>query len=151
DAPDDPPDAGPPPLWDDLGAPVVHVGGGDALGPADGDRFVPDGRGAAGGDVRVRSRGGIALDGALSVPPVPAEIAVPQDGVQLAGAELGADVTRAGTVRVSGALTTSGTDAARIITSTGGDIVVEGRLRGGVVEGGRQALVLRAPGGTVFV
>ena len=151
DARDDRPDANPPPLWSDLTVPVIHVGGGDALGPEEGDRFVPDGHGAGGGLIRVRSQGAIAIDGALAVPPVPAEIAVPQDGVPLTAAELVADVTRTGTLRVQGTLTASGTDAERVITSTEGDIVIEGRLRGGDVAAGRQSLVLRAPAGTVFV
>lgn len=149
DGVEDQPDASvPPPIWGELIGPVVHVGGGEALGP---DGLAIDGRGTNGGIVRIRSGGGLAVDLGLAVPPEPVLPSPPDAGTVLTAADLVGDVTRPGTLRVRGTLTPGGGDAARIITSTDGDIVIEGTLRGAAVGGARQSLVLRAPNGTVFV
>lgn len=133
----------PPALWTELTAPAIDVGGGTAL--------APEGSGARGGLVRLRSPGAITIDPALTVAPSPPLPAVPTAGVALVAADLSADVTSAGTIRIDSMLAASGSDAVRIITSTGGDIVITGELRGADLGAATQSLVLRAPSGNIFV
>ncbi|HUQ07442.1 MAG TPA: hypothetical protein VM261_33345 [Kofleriaceae bacterium] len=140
----------PPPLWDELSSPVIQVGGGAAVTVDDG-AFFPDGHGADAGRVRVRSRGPITLDAALPDPAAPPAMASAQGGAELSDVDLVADVTRSATLRVSGTLTASGAGATRMLTSTEGDIVIEGHLRSGELAGGRRSLALHAPNGTVYV
>lgn len=133
----------PPPAWAELAGPIVSVEGGSALGPI--------GQATAGGLVRISARGAITIDPALPAvapPPIPA---LPAGGTPLTSADLGADVTRAGTLRVGGEITSGGLDPVRTITSTDGDLIVDGTLRSADLGAARQALVLRAPGGTVFI
>ncbi len=133
----------PPPAWTELGAPTLDVEGGVAAAPA--------GVGRAGGQIRLRSRGALTIDPAQVAPPASAMGAVPSGGAVVAAAALGADLTGAGTLRISGLVTASGADAVRTITAADGDLIVDGTLRGADLGGRRQGLALRAPRGTVFV
>lgn len=111
-------------------------------GPAEG----AGGTGGPGGAVRVSTLRGIAQDAAAPAPPAP-----PPGGQALSDADLSADVTRSGTLRIEGTVTTSGPGAVRTITSTDGDIVIAGTLRAADPGGAVQGLTLQAPRGTVYV
>ncbi len=99
--------------------------------------------GGSGGDVILRA-GSISFDLA-ETPPAPPPL--PAGGISISSASLDHDLTRPGTILLVGSIVTSGDDTQRVITSTGGDIVVGGQLRTRAAH----ALVLRAPEGTVFV
>jgi hypothetical protein len=123
--------------WVDLPHARVSVAGGAA----------PEGDAGSGGAVRVVSSGGIVLGpaaGGLQAPAVPAP---PAGGAVLDARALDADVTRAETISIKGVVEAGGDGATRTITSTTGDVVIEGTLRASA----SRSIALRAPAGTVFV
>lgn len=130
-------------LLPDLTGATASVGGGVAEGAA--------GFGTDAGAVKVTSRGEIVFDpsisGASGATPPP----LPAGGESVTAANLEADLSRAGTIRIDGTLTAGGTDAVRTLTSSGGDIVITGTLRGADLGGSTQQLSLNAPAGTVYV
>lgn len=140
------PDAGtdgPDSPWPELTVEIIDVGGGAAMGSG--------GVGAGGGTIELASGGAVSVDPEASVPGAPAAPRPPAGGVEIGPDELAADVNRAETLRLSGGLQVSGGDLVRTITSSGGDIVVDGTLRSAALDGGRQGIELRAPNGTVFI
>jgi hypothetical protein len=86
-----------------------------------------------------------------AVAPAAPAIVPTGDAVPVDAAALSADVTVAGSVRLDGTLVAGGVDPIRQITSTGGDILVNGTLSGGDAGGGTRGLTLLAPNGTVYV
>jgi hypothetical protein len=138
-----PPDAAvEPPPWDELAEPQVDLGGGSATSVG--------GVAADGSDIELRAHV-LRFDGAGVLPPVPAVPEAPAAGVAVGIGELAADVTQAETVRLGGTLVGGGTDAVRTITSSAGDVVIEGDLYAARLSEGTQSLTVRAPAGTVFV
>lgn len=131
------------PLWKELSSKAISVEGGSTRSPG--------GTGRDGGAMTLISRGGIAVDATLP-PLVPPSVPVAAaEEMVVTSADLEADVTYHGTIHLRGMLRSGGTDPVRTIRSTGGDIVVEGTLRGADLDTTMQALVLDAPGGTVIV
>jgi hypothetical protein len=129
------------PPWNELATPVISVQGGWATSPA--------GTAQAGGEVHLLAQGDTTIDPALPAVADPDVPAAPGDAMSVGGDALGADVSVGGSVRLAGKLTTGGGDAVRTITS-GGDIFVDGTLRGADLGGARQGLSLKAAG-TVYV
>ncbi len=129
--------------WSELTEPVITVAGGSSRGSS--------GVGHDGGAIQIASRGGITVGpSASSVPPPPGSSPVPTNETVLTGA-LAADVTRAETIRVSGDLRLDGADPIRTLTSTAGDVIIEGSLRAASLGSAAQSIALNAPAGTVFV
>ena len=128
-----------PGLLPDFKEPTASVGGGVALANA--------GTGTAAGSLSITSRGGIALS--TSAPA--GAPAAPSGGAAVSDADLSADLSRAETIRIDGTVTAGGSDAVRTLTSTGGDIIIAGDLRGARAMGATQGLTLNAPAGTVYV
>jgi len=138
------PDAGATPSpWVELTDPVVDVTGGTAL--------APDGHGRDGGMIHLSAAGAITIDPKLSAPLMAAMPPAPAGAAMLTDDDLAHDVTEAGTIGVSGSIQASGSDPVRVITSTSGDIVIDGQLRAADLGGATQSLALHAPAGTVYV
>jgi hypothetical protein len=129
------------PPWTELPA-AISVQGGSASSPA--------GTAQPGGELHLLAQTDVTLDpsaGTIAVPDVPG---APGDAMALKADALGADVTAPGAVKLSGTQISGGGDAVRTITA-GGDIFVDGTLRGADLGGARQGLALVASSGTVYV
>jgi len=129
------------PPWIELASPVLAVAGGSAVG----------GVGDKGGAVHLIARGDVRIDSSASATPQPQAPAVAMDAMTIAADALAVDVSIAGSARVTGSVMAGGSDPLRTITSTGGDLFIDGSLRTADGGGARQALALRAPNGTVYV
>jgi hypothetical protein len=139
-----PPDAPPPPPppWTELSGPGVNVQGGvaDSAG----------GRGQPGGTVNLVSNQDIVLDPGRPVAAAPVVPPVPAGAVAVTSANLGANLTTPGSVRVGDA-TSGGAETLRTISASAGDLFIEGSLRAGDLGATRQGISLSAPGGTIYV
>lgn len=111
---------------------------------------TPAGQASAGGDAQLISNGAIAFDKTQAAPSV-GDIPTPAGARSLSASDLAANVAVTGTTIIEGNLRTDGDEAERSITVTGGDLYIQGQLRGGSLPGTRQALRLTATGGTVYV
>jgi hypothetical protein len=121
--------------------PAVALGGGPA--PSAG------GQGQAGGLAHLVSGGGITIGPDFQAPAMPAGQSAPGGTMSLAASSLGADVSAAGSIAITGDVASGGSDSVRQIVAAG-DIFVDGTLRGADLGGARQGLSLRASG-TVYV
>lgn len=117
--------------------------------------FSADGIGGNGGRVELLSSGAIIHEAVASATADPDLPVPPGDGIGLMDSELSGNVTRAETIRLTGLLRAAGPEPLRSITSTEGDLVIDGVLR---VENQLQnnseeiqELTLSAPAGTVFI
>jgi len=90
------------------------------------------------------------VDPAIAAAVAPAAPA-PADGTPVTAAELAADFSHGGTIRIDGTVTAGGADQVRTITATSGDIVIAGTLSGADLGAATQGLSLNAPAGTVYV
>jgi len=108
-----------------------------------------DGVGGAGGDLQVTANGLISLGSPSFVPTAPAVPAAPGtfEYVVVAGE---ATITKVGSIRITGSITTSVTTPV-VITSSNGDIVVDGALQSGDTGTAQVDIQLVAPNGTVYV
>jgi hypothetical protein len=108
-----------------------------------------DGVGGTGGDFKVTTNGLISLGSPSFVPSAPAVPAAPStfEYVAVAGQ---ATVTKVGSIEIPGSIT-SATTTPVVITSSNGDIVVDGALQSGDTGTAQVDLQLIAPNGTVFV
>jgi hypothetical protein len=130
------------PPWTELASAVVSVQGGSASSPA--------GTAQAGGEVHLLAQTDVTIDpsaGTISAPDIPG---APGDAMAVQADALAADVTAPGSVKISGTQASGGGDAVRTITA-GGDIFIEGTLRGADLGGARQGITLVANSGTVYV
>ena len=134
--------SGPSGLLPDLPQPTASVAGGYVE--------AASGSGTNGGKMKLTSRGGLVLDPAIAGAAAPAAPALPE-GAPVTAAELAADFSHDGTIRIDGAVTAGGSDAVRTITATSGDIVIAGTLSGADLGAATQGLSLNAPAGTVYV
>jgi hypothetical protein len=108
-----------------------------------------DGVGGAGGNFTVTTNGLISLGSPSFVPSAPAVPAVPStfEYVAVAGQ---ATITKVGSIQITGSITTATTTPV-VITSSSGDILVDGALQSGDTGAAQADLQLVAPSGTVFV
>jgi hypothetical protein len=130
------------PPWKELAMPAISVQGGSASSPG--------GVGQQGGTVHLVAQGDVSIDespATITEPDVPA---APGDALALGMDALAADASAPGAMRISGKLTAGGGDPIRTL-SAGGDIFVDGTLRGADLGGARQGIALSAPNGTVYV
>jgi hypothetical protein len=134
--------SGPSGLLPDLPQPTASVAGGYVE--------AASGSGTNGGEMKLTSRGELVLDPAIAAADAPAAPALPE-GAPVTAAELAADFSHDGTIRIDGTVAAGGADAVRTITATSGDIVIAGTLSGADLGGGTQGLSLNAPAGTVYV
>jgi hypothetical protein len=142
-----PPDAGVEPLWDELGDPIAQLAGGAALATAD----PAIGAGGAGGALELHAAGELVFAPGVGPGAPPVIPAAAAEGATLATADLDHDVARDGTIVIRDVVETGGAGTVRTIEARSGDLVVAGTLRAGRFAGGRQGLILRAPGGTVSI
>lgn len=107
------------------------------------------GQAQAGGLAHLLSGGGITIGPDFSAPAMPASQSAPAGTSPLDAASLGVDVNAPGSIAITGNVDSGGGDNVRSIVS-GGDIFVDGTLRGADLGGARQGLSLKAAG-TVYV
>lgn len=139
--PDEPSPDLPPPSPPELVTDLMSVAGGPGHGPS--------GVGADGGTVYLASRLGIALDlTASGMPEIPL---APPGGLVLVEEVLTTDLHAEESIHLMGDMHTGGGDLVRTISSSSGDIVLDGTLRSAQLGTSRQAITLDAPQGTVFV
>jgi hypothetical protein len=128
--------------WSDLGQAEISLQGGAASSAG--------GQAHSGGLLHLISKGGINIDPGAPPAAVPPIGQPGSDAMTVNKAVLGADVSAPGSVRISGSVASSGSDAVRQI-SAGGDIFVDGTLRAADLGATRQGLTLQAPNGTVYI
>lgn len=105
--------------------------------------------GGNGGDIEIYSKGHLYA-GVTPAPEPPGLPTPPSSGFVVTS--IAANVVQAGTILLSGTVTTASVSANYSITSTGGDIVISGTLNAGDPGTGKPAnLSLNAPNGTVYI
>jgi hypothetical protein len=124
-----------------LTTPAVALEGGAAMSAG--------GEAQPGGLAHLLSAGGITIGPDFQAPAMPASQSAPAGTSPLDPASLGADVNAPGSIAITGNVDSRGGDNVRSIVS-GGDIFVDGTLRGADLGGARQGLSLKAAG-TVYV
>jgi hypothetical protein len=135
--------ANPSGLLPDLPGPAATVGGGAAEGAS--------GNGTDAGALKITSRGELLIDPSMSAASGATPPATPAGGTIVTDADLQTDLSSDGTIRIEGTITAGGSDTVRTLTSSAGDIVIAGTLRGADLGGSTQGLSLNAPAGTVYV
>jgi len=109
-----------------------------------------DGVGGAGGNFKVTTNGLISLGSPSFVPSAPAIPATPTVFESLPSSPLPVTTTAVGSIELTGILTTAAV-ATVTVTSSNGDIVVDGSLQSAAVGAAQTNIVLQAPNGTVYI
>jgi hypothetical protein len=115
-----------------------------------GPSAAPGGVGQGGGALHVVSAGGITFDPGAPAAAVPSIPDAPASAMAIGSADLSSDVSAAGSIVVSGTVSSRGPDAIRRITAAG-DVYIAGTLRAADLGGSRQGFDIEAPGHTIFV